>query len=55
MKNNLRRLIREQNGQDLVEYGLLIAIVALGAVAALTAFQTAIGTAWAAISAMLSN
>jgi Flp pilus assembly pilin Flp len=55
MKDFLKRLIEEQRGQDLVEYGLLIAIVALGAVAALATFQTAIGTAWASISAMLSN
>jgi pilus assembly protein Flp/PilA len=55
MKNNLKRLIKQQEGQDLVEYGLLIAVVALGAVAALTTFQAAIGAAWASISAMLSN
>lgn len=55
MQNNLKRLIEEQDGQDLVEYGLLVVVVALGAVAALTTFQNAIGTAWASISAMLSN
>lgn len=55
MKNNFKRLIKEQNGQDLVEYALLVAIVAVGSIAALTAFQTAISTAWAAISAMLSD
>ena len=32
MKNFLRRLWREEEGQDLVEYALLVALVALGAV-----------------------
>ena len=51
----LKQLIDDCEGQDLVEYALLVAVVALGAVAALTAFQHAIGTAWTAISNKLSS
>jgi pilus assembly protein Flp/PilA len=29
MKNLLRRLVREEEGQDLIEYGLLAAFVAM--------------------------
>ena len=55
MKNSLKRLIAAQDGQDLVEYALLVAIVALGCVAALNAFSTVITNAWTAISTMLSS
>ena len=57
----LKRLIKpilsasDCDGQDMVEYALLIAIVALGAVAALNNFQNVIQSAWAAISNNLSN
>jgi pilus assembly protein Flp/PilA len=44
MKNVLKRLWQEEEGQDLVEYGLLIVLVALGATAGMTALATAINT-----------
>ncbi len=50
-----KRLIRNNDGQDLVEYALLIAIVALGTVAALAAFQDVIRNVWSAISNNLSS
>ncbi len=33
MKNLLKRLWQEEQGQDLVEYGLLVVLVALAAMA----------------------
>jgi Flp pilus assembly pilin Flp len=33
----LRRLIREESGQDLIEYGLLVGIITAGAVTAISA------------------
>ena len=50
-----RRFFHGNGGQDLVEYALLAGVVALGAVAALGAFQKVIAGAWAAISANLSG
>ncbi|MDD3307385.1 MAG: Flp family type IVb pilin [Acetobacterium sp.] len=51
MKNVLTRMMREENGQGLVEYGLIIAGIALAAIAAIwllgpqiSAFFTNIGT-----------
>jgi len=38
-------LFREDGGQDLVEYALLAAVVAIGAVTALVAFQGVIASA----------
>jgi pilus assembly protein Flp/PilA len=49
------RLINDCDGQDMVEYAMLIAIVALGAVAALGAFQNVVSTVWQAIGNNLSG
>ena len=35
MKNLIVRFIREEQGQDLIEYGLLIAIITAGAIGAI--------------------
>jgi pilus assembly protein Flp/PilA len=51
----LKRLIEECDGQDMVEYALLAAIVALGAVVALTSFQGVIASVWTTISNNLSG
>ncbi len=51
----LKRFIKDSGGQDLVEYALLVAIVALGAVATLAALQAVIGTVWSTISTNLSS
>jgi Flp pilus assembly pilin Flp len=50
-----KRLINDCEGQDMVEYAMLAAIVALGAVAALTSFQGVINTVWQSISNNLSG
>jgi Flp pilus assembly pilin Flp len=51
----LRALIRECDGQDVVEYCLLIAVVVLGAAAALSGFQNTIGNVWSKISSNLNS
>jgi pilus assembly protein Flp/PilA len=40
----LKNLFVEEDGQDMVEYGLVIALVVLAAVIGVTAFGTQIGT-----------
>jgi pilus assembly protein Flp/PilA len=42
MKNLLKRLWREEEGQDLVEYGLLLALLALAAVTTMGTLANAI-------------
>jgi pilus assembly protein Flp/PilA len=37
MKNLFNRFVREDAGQDLIEYGLLIGIITVGAITAITA------------------
>jgi len=46
MKNMLRRLWQEEEGQDLVEYALLVVLIALGAVAAMKGLASAISDAF---------
>jgi pilus assembly protein Flp/PilA len=40
----LRRFVRETEGQDLLEYALLVALIALVAVGAVTAAGTSVST-----------
>ena len=40
MKNLLKRLWQEEEGQDLVEYGLLVVLVALAATAGMSTLAT---------------
>jgi pilus assembly protein Flp/PilA len=42
MKNMLARLWKEEEGQDLTEYALLLVLIALASMAALTPLATAI-------------
>lgn len=51
----LKRFIDECDGQDLVEYALLVAVVALGAVVALNSFQGVISSVWQTIANNLSG
>ncbi len=46
---------REEDGQDLVEYALLMAFIALAAVAVLTSVSTQVSTLWNNISKALSD
>jgi pilus assembly protein Flp/PilA len=54
MKNLLKRLWKEEEGQDLVEYGLLIVLVALGAIAGMKTLANAINTAFSSAGANLT-
>jgi len=51
----LKNLINDCDGQDLVEYAVLAAVVALGAVAALSGFQNVISNVWVTISNNLAG
>lgn len=43
MKNLLKRLWKEESGQDLTEYALLLVLIALVSIAAINGLATAIG------------
>jgi len=47
----LKNFLRGEGGQDMIEYGLVIALVVLGATAAYTAFEGQISTALSTLGA----
>jgi pilus assembly protein Flp/PilA len=44
MKNLIQRLVRDEEGQDLIEYAFLIAFIALAIIGGMGAFGGNIGT-----------
>ena len=55
--NVLRRLIalREEEGQDLVEYALIVALIALAAVAGMSVLANNINAAFTSVGSKLSS
>jgi pilus assembly protein Flp/PilA len=51
--NLFNRFVREDAGQDLIEYALLAGLIALGCVAAMTSLADKIGGAFKAVEAKL--
>jgi pilus assembly protein Flp/PilA len=51
----LRRLLRNESGQDLLEYALLVALIALVCVAVITSTGTNVNSIFAKISSALSS
>lgn len=54
MKNLFARFVREENGQDLIEYALLAGLIAVACVAAMTTLAGSIKTLFSTISADLA-
>ena len=52
---NVQNMLNNEEGQDLVEYGLVVALVAFGAVAAMKALGTEISTVFSSISSTLAS
>jgi pilus assembly protein Flp/PilA len=49
------RVLHDEEGQDLVEYALLVAFIALASVAALSTLSDDIAALWTAIAARLAS
>jgi Flp pilus assembly pilin Flp len=54
MKNLLKKLWQEEEGQDLTEYALLLVLLSLAAVGSLSALATAINGVFSKASANLT-
>jgi len=52
--NLIRRFVREEEGQGLVEYALILGLIAVVAIAALSASGTSINAMFGALSGKLS-
>jgi pilus assembly protein Flp/PilA len=48
-------LVRDQSGQDLIEYALVVALIALAATAGMKTVATAIGTAFTNVGTKLGT
>jgi pilus assembly protein Flp/PilA len=55
MKNLIARFVREEEGQDLIEYSLLAALVAVACIFAMQALAVDINEIFAAIGAALDG
>lgn len=57
--NNLKRvisgLLTDESGQDLIEYALVAALIALGATAAMSSLATTISSAFTTVGTKLSG
>jgi pilus assembly protein Flp/PilA len=54
-KQLFSNLLRDESGQDLIEYALVAALIGLGATASMRILATSIGTALAGIGSRLTN
>ena len=55
MKNMFMRFVKDEQGQDLIEYTLLMAFIALASAAVFVNAGKSISTIWGATSTQLSN
>jgi pilus assembly protein Flp/PilA len=51
----MRRLVLQEHGQDLVEYALVVALIAFGATAGMKSLATGLNTAFSSISTKLGS
>jgi pilus assembly protein Flp/PilA len=55
MKNMLKKLWQEEEGQDLVEYGLLVVLIALFAIAAMGKLGSAVSNVFSSAAGNLTS
>jgi pilus assembly protein Flp/PilA len=55
MRASLRNLVAEQGGQDLIEYALVVALIAFAAAAGMTTVATKINAAFTNIGTKLTT
>lgn len=51
----IRNLLREEDGQDMIEYAVVMALIALGATASMKTLATTIGTAFTSVGNKLTT
>lgn len=55
MKNMMMRFVQDEQGQDLIEYTLLMAFIALASAAIFVSAGTSVNAIWKSASTQLSN
>ena len=51
----LNQFVREEDGQDMVEYALLLAFIALAATAMLGSIKNSLNTLWSNVNTKIGN
>lgn len=51
----LKNFLKDENGQDMVEYAVVMGLIALGATAAMKTLATTIGTGFTSIGTKLTT
>lgn len=51
----VKNVLRDESGQDLIEYALAAALITLGAIAATRGFATGVSTAFSTISSEFNS
>ena len=54
-QRTISRILRDESGQDLIEYALLAAFIGLGAVAAMRSVASGIGTVFSSVGTTLTS
>jgi pilus assembly protein Flp/PilA len=54
LKNTLSAFLSDESGQDLIEYALVAALIALGATAAMNTLATTISTTFSTVGSKLT-
>lgn len=55
LKINVRRLLSDESGQDLIEYALVTALIAFAAVAGMNSIASSLNSAFSKIGSKLSS
>ena len=55
IKRILVNLVHDESGQDLIEYALVAALIALGSVAAMNSLTSSISTAFSTVGTRLTS
>lgn len=55
LKQIVCALVKDESGQDLIEYALVAALIGLGAVASMKSFATTIGNAFTTVGNTLTS
>ncbi|HTY84665.1 MAG TPA: Flp family type IVb pilin [Silvibacterium sp.] len=54
-KQMMKNLLNDESGQDLIEYALVAAVIALGCLAAMRSLATSIGTGFNTVGNQFTN
>ena len=55
LKNVFAALLKDESGQDLIEYALVAGLIGLGAIVAMTSLSTKIGSAFTSVGNQLTT